>query len=641
MGSARSSDGRRRTSVLARSVVAGIAATVLGATATVPAGAEPPAAPTPSPAPSPAPSPVPVPAPAVAEPFRAFTLNVCYCLGPAKVMADVRRVLPLGDAGGLQEFSDAVDRRNLISLLTAEDWGWYMPTTGGGTIPIIWDRSRFRLIEGRTIKVHPAEKGVTPARHINSVRLREIATGEVYGLVNAHTIARASKDARLSDMRRIPRLRKHLQLMRGEIERLFGTTEHVFAGGDLNVNYLADRNRRNAGLPTSALGDLVRFDMPLVGSRGTKSLLDYTMSVRDAGGLVPTDRRVVRGFNSDHDAVVVTYQPQQLLADGPVFNDPTADPAGRTAVRDRQVRAVRNAEPGDTIRLATARLADPVLEEALLAAAAEGVGVRVVAGAASPALTRLQAALGTDAALTSYALACAADCLDGGRHEVEALLVDRLSRTTDLTVVASAAAVPASTKAWTTGFISTDPTTYDAYGAVLDQLVAAAATAPVPDEPTDPAAPIGPARALAAMSYPVASGSPDPVLDALGPVKCTPAGQGATRVRAVVGSWAGARGRLVADRLAGLRRAGCDVSVVVGSGVLTGIRSRLTGAGVPVTAAKVAQTTLVVSGGDTTRAWVGGPPWTDRGTTSTGLALEVADAAVVARYLEQFTRLTR
>ncbi|NHC24661.1 hypothetical protein G6553_15965, partial [Nocardioides sp. IC4_145] len=587
------------------------------------------------------PTPVPVPPPTVAQPFRAFTLNVCYCLGPAKAIADVRKVLPLGDAGVLQEFSDAVDRRNLVSLLTAEDWGWYMPTTGGGTIPIIWDRSRFRLIEGRTITVHPAEKGVTPARHINSVRLREIATGEVYGLVNAHTIARASKDARLSDMRRIPRLRKHLQLMRGEIERLFGTTEHVFAGGDLNVNYLADRNRRNAGLPTSALGDLVRFDMPLVGSRGTKSLLDYTMSVRDAGGLLPTDRRVVRGFNSDHDAVVVTYQPQQLLADGPVFNDPTADPADRTVVRDRQVRAVRNAEPGDTVRLATARLADPVLEEALLAAAAEGVGVRVVAGATSPALTRLQAALGTDAAATSSALACAAGCLDGGRHEVEALLVDRLSRTTDLTVVASAAAVPASTKAWTTGFISTDPTTYDAYGAVLDQLVAAAAPAPLPEVPTDPAAPTGPARALAAMSYPVASGSTDPVLDALAPVACAPAGQGATRVRAVVRSWAGARGRLVADRLADLRRAGCDVAVVVGPGVLGGIRSRLTTAGVPVTAAKVAQTTLVVSGGSTTRAWVGGPPWTDTGATSTGLALEVADAGVVGRYLDQFTRLTR
>ncbi|MBC9731954.1 hypothetical protein [Nocardioides marmotae] len=568
-----------------------------------------------------------------AQPFRAFTLNVCYCLAPAKAMADVRKVLPLGDAGGLQEFSDAVDRRNLISLLTAEDWGWYMPTTGGGAIPIIWDRSRFRLLEGRTIKVHPAEKGVTPARYINSVRLREIATGEVYGIVNAHTIARASHDARLTDMRRIPRLRKHLQLMRGEIERLFGMTEHVFAAGDLNVNYLADRNRRNAGLPTSALADLVSFDMPLIGSRGTRSLLDYTLSVRDAGGLVATDRRVVRGFNSDHDAVVVTYQPQQLLADGPVFNDPTADPADRTAVRDRQVRAVRNAEPGEVVRLATARLDDAVLEQALLAAAAEGVGVRVVAGAVSPALTRLQAALGTDAGAASYALACGADCLDGGRHEVEALLVDRVSRPTDLAVVASAAAVPSSTKSWTTGFISTDPATYDAYGAVLDRLVAAAALPGLPTDPgTDPGT--GPAP-VPAVSYPVAAGAVDPVLDALATVGCA---TGPTAVRAVVRSWAGARGRLLADRLAELRRAGCDVAVVVGPGVLSGVRSRLTAGGVRVAQAKVAQTTLTVSGA-TERAWVGGPPWTDRGLTSTGLALEVADPGVVTAYLDAFTRL--
>ncbi|MDN4173185.1 hypothetical protein QWY28_09545 [Nocardioides sp. SOB77] len=636
--------GRRRPARrvgLARALAAGTAATLLGAVLAVPAGAATGGAARPSPTAG-----VSVTDDVTDEvtaepaaPFRAFTLNVCYCLSPAKAMADVRRVLPLADAGGLQEFSDAVDRANLITLLTAEDWGWYMPTTGGATIPIIWDRSRFRLLEGNTIKVHPSEKGVTPARYINSVRLREIATGEVYALVNAHTIARASHDARLTDMRRIPRLRKHLQLLRGEIERLFGTTEHVFAGGDLNVNYLADRNRRLAGLPTNALGDLVRFDMPLVGSRGTRSLLDYTMTVRSAGGLVPTDQRVVRGFASDHDAVVVTYQPQQLLADGPVFNDPTADPAAPaagTAVRDRQVRAVRNAEPGDTVRLATARLDDPVLEEALLAAALEGVQVRVVTGAVTPALTRIQAALGTDTAAASYALACPAACLDGGRHEVEALLVDRLARTTDLTVVASAAAVPASTTAWTTGFVSTDPATYETYGAVLDRLVAAAGGAPEPlpaaDVPaTEEPAPSG---AVPALTYPVTAGATDPVLDALAPVGCA-----GTTVRAVVRSWAGARGRAVADRLAALRTAGCDVAVVVGSGVLSGVTSRLTAAGVAVTVAKVAQTTLVVSGGDVTRAWVGGPPWTDRGLTSTGLALEVSDPAVVDAYVDAFDRI--
>ena len=127
---------------------------------------------------------------------------------------------------------------------------------------------------------------MTPARYINVVRLREIATGKVFGIINTHTIAQASFDAQLTDPKRIPLpAASTSRCCTTRSRRLFATTEHVFAMGDLNVNYLADRVRQNEGLPTSALGDVVNFDMPLTGSRGATSLLDYGMTVKNDSGL--------------------------------------------------------------------------------------------------------------------------------------------------------------------------------------------------------------------------------------------------------------------------------------------------------------------------------------------------------------------
>ena len=109
------------------------------------------------------------------------------------------KAFTLGDVGGFQEFSDLEDRQTLMRLATERDWGWYMPATGGGeTTPVVWNRARFRLIDGQTIKAHDAVPDMTPARYINVVRLREIATGKVFGIINTHTIAQASFDAQLT-----------------------------------------------------------------------------------------------------------------------------------------------------------------------------------------------------------------------------------------------------------------------------------------------------------------------------------------------------------------------------------------------------------------------------------------------------------
>ncbi len=576
--------------------------------------------------------------------YRTFTLNVAFPLSTRKAIADAKRALTLGDVGGFQEFSQQPDRDALLRMLQRKDWGWYMPLGAGVAIPIVWDRDRFRLIDGHSTQVHGPERNVTPSRYINVVRLREIATGKVFGYVNTHLISGASRDAQLSNMRRIPRLRKHLSMLRDEIESLFASTEHVFVGGDFNVNFLADRRRRNPGLPTDRLGDLVDFDMPLAASWGTRSLLDYGLSVRENGGLARTASRIVPGFHSDHRAIVFDYTVRDLFETGPLFSIPNGTAADRQRTLDRIARAIRGAEAGDSVRLATARLNAPVVEEALLAAQQAGVSVQVVvgSGAASGAEARLAAALGSDRESPSWLVRCEGSCLGGvGQQQANFVLVSRTGGSSELTLVGSSPMTKTSAGRWTDLYRTTDPSVYDGYGTIFERLAADQT-----DESRQRVVQLGGYRA---QLYPVpAKPHRDPVLKALQGVGCRDASglrteDGRTNVRAAVQSWSGGRGRAIAERLAKLQTKGCDVAVLAGPQVLGGIRRILARANVPVRRVAAAQNYLVVDGrygtsAGASYAWVGGPGWNDEALDSDGVTLVVDDDDSVLDYLGGFSQ---
>ncbi len=583
---------------------------------------------------------------ALASPtYRTFTLNIKHDLNKTKALADMRRALTLGDAGGLQEMSDREDRDSLIALCKAQGWGWYMPLEGGVAIPIVWDQDRFRLIDGHTVKVHGPQDGVTPSRYINVVRLREVATGKVFGYINTHVISGASRDAQLSNMSRIPRLRKHLKMLRLEIQGLFKHTEHVFVSGDLNVNYLADRRRQNPGLPTDRLGDLVSFDMPLTGSFNPTSLLDYGMSVKRNGGLVKTDAQIVKGFNSDHWAIRFTYQLVDLFETGPLFNAPAGDVHDRRRALDRTVRAVQDAETGDLVRVASSRIDDPDLLGALTSAYAEGAAVQVVVGAGTPttAEQQLETTLGLDQTQPSWVRRCVDSCLGGsGSQESNFVLVSRAGGTTELAMISSSPFEAGSTSRSTDVFRSSSAAVYATYGRVFSKMSLDA---------TDPSKvrTVSMGSGYTAQLYPVpAAAFRDPVLKALKPVGCSNArglrtGDGRTNVRVAVQAWSGERGQRIATRLADLKRKGCDVVAVAGPQVRKGIRSILAGGGVPVRTSAVGQNLLVVDGryGGKARAhhaFTAGPGWTDRGVGSDGVTLVASYANAVSAYLDGWTR---
>ncbi len=568
--------------------------------------------------------------------FTTFTLNVCFCLSAAQAEADMVKAFTLGDVGGFQEFSDLEDRQTLMRLATERDWGWYMPATGGGeTTPVVWNRARFRLIDGQTIKAHDAVPDMTPARYINVVRLREIATGKVFGIINTHTIAQASFDAQLTDPKRIPLLRQHLKLLHDAIVGLFATTEHVFAMGDLNVNYLADRVRQNAGLPTSALGDVVNFDMPLTGSRGATSLLDYGMTVKTDSGLSLVNSRIEYGFNSDHDAVVFTYGTVDLFATGGIFNRPTGTASERNEVVARAVRAVGNAEAGARIRLAVTRLDDLDLMRALLAAAARGVAIQVVLaeGSGTYAEQTLAATLGSDPLLPSWVKKCVGSCLGGaGTNEANFLLVSRSGGATEVSLALNGTPQAKTGQRWTDGFLSTDTYVYTGYDQTFEQLAADTA-----DTRTTRTVTWGPS--YAAQLYPLPAGAKDPMLKSLKRVKCKP---GKTVVRATAATWSQTRGQALAEQLGKLRTQGCDVRAVLGKQATKKIAKILTAAKVSLVRRPVQQNVLFVKGkfgkAKVTRAWVGGPSWTDKGLVSDGVTLVVNDGSA-AGYLQQFYRV--
>ncbi len=566
-------------------------------------------------------------------PLRTFTLNVAFPMGKWRARADMKRALTTLDAsvGGFQEMSQRVDRESLIGLLRANNWGWYMPRHAGVATPVVFDRERFRLVEGTSVKVHGPEAGVTPSRFINVVKLRELSTGKIFGVINTHAISGASRDAQASNMHRIPRLRKHIRMLRDEILALHEDTEQVVAMGDLNVNYLADRRRRVWGLPTRVLGPVVNFDMPLIGSRGLRSLLDYTMSVQ-GGTLERTAGQVVRGFNSDHQAVVITYDVADVFTAGPLTNAPSGGSEAARVVLDHWANAIEKADPGTTVRVATRRIRDAAVTDALLAATARGVEVRVLVnrGARTGEERRLADALG--GASGSWLRPAGAD------SQASFLLVERAGGTTNLTLSTSTPVTRRATRGLADAYQTADSAVHGAFLKTFEAL--AGADVSVAGRTG------GAAGDLAVRFGPVADGERDPVARALAPVRCHDAASrrtrdGQTQVRVAVRGWRGPRGTALARQLRGKARWGCHVRVLAGPGVTSWIVHVLRRGGADVRRVAVSQAMLQVDGHygrdrDAQVTWAGTHTFDERGLNRVSQTVVSRSEPTLVAYRRQF-----
>jgi hypothetical protein len=427
--------------------------------------------------------------------FRMMTLNIRHGLSPSLWAADAQRATTMTDILNMQEASESSDRTALAAMLQAQGWGWWYPSKGGVELPIAWNNQLFSLVSTRSIETHGGQTGVTPARFINTVILRENATDRLVAVINTHTLNKGAPEGGRYTNSRTARLKLHLAKLRDEILRAQQTTPYVIATGDLNVNFLRDRTIKAPGLPTSVLGPIVNFDMPLgsTWNAGT-SLLDYVMTPKRADGLLAAGAQIVGGFRTDHKGVQVGYvfagdpttpvtppgtvtppttaRPPLLPASNVRFassrlaNRPHGTLARQRIVTDYLRKVVDNAPRGSAIHLATANLADSRMRYALLRAKNRGVFVQVVTR--NPGLNsierQLRTALGTDLGSRTWFATCgSAHCKTvAKRMAVTTLLVSQSGQTRAVRVKSTRAIDRSAWRRTHTAWTSTSLTAYNA-----------------------------------------------------------------------------------------------------------------------------------------------------------------------------------
>jgi hypothetical protein len=351
------------------------------------------------------------PTTSVAPTLRIVQINIRHGLSPSLWAADAERATQMADIVNMQEASESSDRNALVSMLRSIGWGWWFPSKGGVELPIAWNASLYSLVSTRSIQTHGGQKGVTPARYINTVILRQNSTDRLVAIINTHTLNKGAPEGGRYTNSRTDRLKTHLAKLRSEILLAQQTTPYVIASGDLNVNYLRDRVLKAPGLPTDVLGPVVNFDMPIgsTWNAGT-SELDYVMTPKRSDGLQAVDGSIVSGFRTDHKAVYVGYvfagdpttpgappgttpgttppttsqRPPILPASSVRFsagkskNRPHTSVARKRAVLDYLRRAIENAPAGSAVHLATGNLGDAPVRDALLRANRRGVHVQLL-----------------------------------------------------------------------------------------------------------------------------------------------------------------------------------------------------------------------------------------------------------------------
>lgn len=191
-------------------------------------------------------------------PVRVATYNIHNDLGYTAARTAVRRLVPKADVIGLQEFYSPL-RVPILAELAVDGWQFWKPALIGAD-PVLYDGNVFSFRSGDAVQMTPGLKVEDPktlfrmtyARptYATVVRLVHKPTGQPVTIVNAHLIARATKDGR--PFRKVPnRVSAYKQGMAAvaaavERERQSAT---VFATGDWNVHYNFDARERVRAFP--------------------------------------------------------------------------------------------------------------------------------------------------------------------------------------------------------------------------------------------------------------------------------------------------------------------------------------------------------------------------------------------------------
>lgn len=337
------------------------------------------------------------------------------------------------------------------------------------------------------------------------------------------------------------------------------------------------------------------------------------------------------------------------------FNDPTGSRRQQYSLVRRINHAIREAEPGATLRLAAYSLAMPSTTEALVDAHRRGVQVRVVVDDHSAhwgSVRALREELGSDAGSSSYVQVCRMSCRGGrGNQHAKFLAISSSERGDGLVLVGSVNLTGYSARRqWNDLYTVADPEVHDLLAEVFELMASDRPQGRLALPTTDGG------FATDLSPYPGISADQDPLLHRLRTVRCTGAAvtagrHGRTVLRIAMHAWNGPRGVALAHRVARLERSGCDVKVLYGVGMGRQVSQILERAGVPTRDSlhdrrRVHQKVMVLSGvigghTDANYVWTGSHNWSDRSLRNDELTLRVGGRDLVRDYLANFRRIWR
>lgn len=347
---------------------------------------------------------------------------------------------------------------------------------------------------------------------------------------------------------------------------------------------------------------------------------------------------------------------------GATFNRPVGTTAEQRAIFTHINKTIEATPPGATIRFAVYSFAEKATATRLINAHQRGVRVQLIFNAHQvyEQERRLQAALGKNPARRSFAMFCEGSCrgVKGNMHQ-KVFLFSKAGKAENIVMVGSDNMTRNNAvNQWSDVYtVVGDPALYFTYAGVFDLMKAdqADATPYIAAEING----YGPEF----YPYPNVTQATDPLYLALSKITCLGAAEGygaatgvdsdddgvmdrATVLRLSQHAWNGDRGIYLAQKVAELKRAGCDVKVVYGTGIGRVVKNTLLRAGIPMSAGKVDgkrthQKVMFLSGvfdGDpaAARVWTGSHNWSDGALRRDDAVLEVEGVEAYDEYAANF-----
>lgn len=251
-------------------------------------------------------------------PVRVASYNIHNNASYGAARAAVNRLVSKADVIGLQEFYSPL-RLPIMLELAAQGWAFYKPLLTGAD-PVLYDTAVFELVSGKPVKLTGGIKVEDPKANFRLtysrpsyatvLRLRHRASGQLVTVVNAHLIARATKDGR--PYRKVPlRVAAYARGMAAVASTVAREREAatVYAVGDWNIHYNFDARERVRAFPfrqfkRQGFQSIWRTKKPKLATINSTGVIDGVWAVS-----APARAKVLRGFSeSDHRPVVAKYR---------------------------------------------------------------------------------------------------------------------------------------------------------------------------------------------------------------------------------------------------------------------------------------------------------------------------------------------